>query len=63
MNGRIFEPFVRADNVGNVSGTGLGMAIVKNAVELQKGSIDIYSKQGEGTKITVIIPIVNTEKK
>lgn len=62
-NGRIFEPFVRADNVGNVSGTGLGMAIVKNAVELQKGSIDIYSKQGEGTKITVNIPIVNTEKK
>lgn len=56
VNGRIYEPFVRADNVGNVSGTGLGMAIVKNAVELQKGNIDINSKQGEGTKITVVIP-------
>ena len=58
VNGRIFEPFVRADNVGNVSGTGLGMAIVKNAVELQKGNIDILSKQGEGTKITVVIPFL-----
>lgn len=57
QEGRIFEAFVRADNVGNVSGTGLGMAIIKNAVDLQNGTIHIESTQNIGTKISVTIPI------
>jgi CheY-like chemotaxis protein/anti-sigma regulatory factor (Ser/Thr protein kinase) len=50
QEGRIFEAFVRADNVGNVSGTGLGMAIIKNAVDLQNGTIHVESTQNIGTK-------------
>jgi PAS domain S-box-containing protein len=57
QEGRIFEAFVRADNVGNVSGTGLGMAIIKNAVDLQNGTIHVESTQNIGTKISVTIPI------
>ena len=41
---RIFEPFHRGENVGSISGTGLGMAIIKNAVELHKGTIKIESR-------------------
>ena len=63
QDGKIFEAFVRADNVGNVSGTGLGMAIIKNAVDLQNGSIQVESFENVGTKISVMIPITNKVKK
>ena len=56
-DGKIFEAFVRADNVGNVSGTGLGMAIIKNAIELQNGTIQIESVQNLGTTIKVSVPL------
>ncbi|MGB3208198.1 MAG: PAS domain S-box protein [Crinalium sp.] len=55
---RLFDGFERASNVGNISGTGLGLAIVKNVVDLHRGSIQIDSKEGEGTTITVSLPIV-----
>ena len=54
---RIFEPFFRGKNVGNTSGTGLGLAIVKNAVEIHGGRIEINSSLGEGTSVTVTVPI------
>ena len=56
-DGKIFEAFVRADNVGNVSGTGLGMAIIKNAIELQNGTIQVESVQNLGTTIKVSVPL------
>lgn len=54
---RIFEPFSRADDarVQKIQGTGLGMAITRNIVQMMDGSIDIDSEQGKGTKITVTI--------
>ena len=55
---RIFEVFHRASNVGNIPGTGLGMAIVKQAVELHGGSIAFESEEGVGTTFTVCIPTI-----
>jgi PAS domain S-box-containing protein len=52
----LFESFHRASNVGTRQGTGLGLVIVKKAVELHGGTISIESKQDVGTKISVRLP-------
>lgn len=52
----LFEPFYRADNVGNIAGTGLGLAIAKEAITLHKGQIHIHSQVNVGTRITVVLP-------
>lgn len=51
----IFEPFEREENstISGIQGTGLGMAITKNIVDLMGGDIEVYSKQGEGTEFIV----------
>jgi PAS domain S-box-containing protein len=56
----IFDLFHRARNVGSVSGTGLGMAIVMKSLELHGGKIEIASKIDQGTTIKVIIPHTDT---
>jgi signal transduction histidine kinase len=53
---RLFEPFFRAGNVGAVTGTGLGLTIVKQAVEAHKGTITFESQGGIGTTFTLKIP-------
>jgi len=53
----LFEAFRRASNVGETPGTGLGMLIVKRCVELQGGRLDVASKVGEGTTVTVRLPV------
>jgi PAS domain S-box-containing protein len=50
---RIFEPFHRGDNVQKIKGTGLGLPIVKKAVETLGGAVEVQSKPGEGTLFTV----------
>ena len=54
---RIFEMFRRASNVGTISGTGLGLVVVKRCVELHGGSIGLRSAAGRGTEVTVRIPL------
>lgn len=51
----IFEPFERERNttISGIQGTGLGMAITKNIVDMMEGTIDIKSRVGEGTEVTV----------
>ena len=53
----IFETFSRekTSTEGKVMGTGLGMPIVKQLIDLMNGSIDIESEPGKGTKITVCL--------
>lgn len=59
----LFTPFHRAANVGTISGTGLGLVIVKESVELHGGTIEVESKIGVGTTFTVTIPMMKTTLK
>ena len=53
----IFEPFTREENstVSGIQGTGLGMAITRNIVEMMGGSISVASHKGEGTEFIVAV--------
>ncbi len=51
----LFEPFHRGKNTQNISGTGLGLSVVKKAVELHKGKIEVESKLGKGSSFKVIL--------
>ena len=53
----LFESFHRARNVGNISGTGLGLNIVKESIEQQGGTISVESEVGCGTTFRVVIPV------
>ncbi len=54
---RLFLPFERADEVrqGTIAGTGLGMTITRNIVEMLGGRINVVSEWGKGTTFTVIL--------
>ena len=54
---RLFQAFYRGQNVDQRPGSGLGLVIVKRCVELHGGSIHIDSKTGEGTRVTVRLPV------
>lgn len=54
----LFQPFHRGRNVGNRAGTGMGMAIVKQAVDLHRGRIRVESEEGKGTTVLVWLPLV-----
>jgi two-component system chemotaxis sensor kinase CheA len=54
----IFEPgFSTAGEVTSVSGRGVGMDVVKKSIENLKGSIEVESKKGKGTVITLKLPL------
>ena len=53
---RLFQPFSRASNVDSIAGTGLGLHIVKVAVELHGGTINVESQHGKGTRFIVRLP-------
>jgi signal transduction histidine kinase len=54
---RLFSAFHRGRNVGQVPGSGLGLVIVKRCVELHRGSIRMDSTLGEGTTVTIRLPL------
>lgn len=60
MLSRLFEPFEQemADTAQKHGGSGLGLSITKNLVELMGGSISCQSKKGEGTVFTVSLPFL-----
>lgn len=53
---RVCERFYRTDTTGNIPGTGLGMAIVKEVVELLGGKVEVASAVGGGTAVTPWLP-------
>ena len=55
--GRLFEFFQRASNVGEVQGTGLGLYVVKHAVDSYGGTIQVQSEEGIGTTFIVDLPL------
>lgn len=56
----LFEAFHRANNASKFPGTGLGLVVVKNAVELHRGSITVNSQMGVGTTFTVTLPLTTS---
>jgi signal transduction histidine kinase/HAMP domain-containing protein len=54
--GRIFERFYRAESTAGVAGTGLGMSIVKEIVDIHGGRVEIASVPGSGTAVTLWLP-------
>jgi len=55
----IFERFYRADESrGKTSGTGLGLAIAKWIIDEHRGSVEVRTREGEGTMFTIWLPVL-----
>lgn len=53
----VFQPLVRGSNLDEVTGNGIGLALVSRLVEQMRGHIDLDSTEGKGTTITVRVPV------
>lgn len=53
---KIFEPFYRGGNTISYHGTGIGLSLVNQIIKNHNGTINISSKIGKGTKITLLLP-------
>jgi signal transduction histidine kinase len=53
---KLFGLFERGANVGDIQGTGLGLYIVKLAVDIHRGTVDVQTEQNVGTTFTVTLP-------
>ena len=53
---RLFESFFRAKNADQIKGSGLGLAVVRKALDVQRGTITVESKLGRGTQFVVQVP-------
>ena len=60
----VFEPFTREETstVSGIQGTGLGMSITKNIVDMMGGSISVKSVQGQGTEFTISLSMRTLHK-
>ena len=56
---KIFEPFERVSNRTNIEGSGVGLSITKNLIEIMGGKILVESKLGEGSTFSLIFKIAN----
>lgn len=59
---QLFDAFHRAQNVGTIPGTGLGLCIVRKSVELHHGEISVSSEPGHGTHFSVRLPLQDERK-
>ncbi len=53
---KLFTEFYRASNAKNIQGTGLGLVIVKNYINMLSGTISLSSRPNKGTSITLTLP-------
>ncbi len=56
---RLFEGFFRGSNVGDIPGTGLGLAVVQTCVSLHQGTLAFESAVGVGSTFTVVLPRID----
>jgi signal transduction histidine kinase len=56
---RLFEAFHRAENVGIIRGTGLGLVIAKQAIKQHSGSIEFISREAIGSTFTIHLPLID----
>ena len=56
---RLFEPFFQAQD--NKPGTGIGLSIVKNIVDLHHGTISVSSEVGKGSTFTIVLPVAQEQ--
>ena len=56
---KIFEPFERerTSTVSRIQGTGLGMAVTKNIVDMMGGTIEVQTAQGKGSEFIICVPM------
>ena len=59
---RVFTPFERLGNAVTEDGFGLGLAIVADTVKLLKGSINVESEPGKGSRFTMSLPLPKAEE-
>lgn len=57
---KILEPFYRGINTVAIPGTGIGLSLVNQIVRNHNGTINITSKLGEGTRITLLLPALSS---
>ena len=53
---QVFERYYRGSNTTGIVGSGVGLYLVKTIVELHKGSVALYSREGQGSRFTVQLP-------
>jgi len=53
---KLFDTFFRASNASNIQGTGMGLVIVKQFIEMHRGQVTLESRADEGTCVTVSLP-------
>jgi signal transduction histidine kinase len=56
---KLFTPFFRASNTTTISGTGVGLSIVKEFIDAHGGTIEVQTQQNEGSTFTVRLPLVS----
>jgi two-component system, OmpR family, sensor kinase len=54
---RLFERYYRGGNVSGIVGTGVGLYLVKTAVDLHKGRIEVASQEGIGSRFVIRLPL------
>jgi signal transduction histidine kinase len=55
---KVFEPFYRGANTISISGTGIGLPLVNQIIKNHNGTVEISSKIGKGTTVTIVLPTV-----
>lgn len=60
---RVFNRYFRADNARDVrpDGLGIGLSLCKTLIQSLHGRIDLFSEQHKGTRVTVILPLIEEE--
>jgi two-component system sensor histidine kinase MtrB len=56
---RVFEPFRRGQNAGNIAGIGLGLSVARKIVEAHGGTIAVRSEPGSGSTFSVSVPLAS----